>query len=78
MDYAMPRAADAPFFELAFNEDAPTPSNPLGVKGCGEAGAVGGTPAVMLAALDALRHAGAAPVEAPLTPEKLWRALARR
>ncbi|TVQ55213.1 MAG: xanthine dehydrogenase family protein molybdopterin-binding subunit [Rhodobacteraceae bacterium] len=77
MDYAMPRAADAPFFDLAFNETAPTPSNPLGVKGCGEAGAVGATPAVMLAALDALRRAGAEPVEAPLTPEKLWRALNR-
>jgi carbon-monoxide dehydrogenase large subunit len=75
MDYAMPRADDAPFFALGFNEDAPTPSNPLGVKGCGEAGAVAAVPAITLAAHDALRSAGAAPVETPLTPEKLWRTL---
>lgn len=77
MDYAMPRAGDMPSFDLAFNEEAPTPSNPLGVKGCGEAGAVGGAPAVTLAALDALHHAGAPDIETPLTPEKVWRALAQ-
>jgi carbon-monoxide dehydrogenase large subunit len=75
MDYAMPRAADAPFFDTQFNEDAATPTNPLGVKGCGEAGAVGATPAITLAALDALARAGAGPVDTPLTPEVLWRAL---
>jgi len=75
MDYSLPRADDAPFFSVAFNQDAPTPSNPLGVKGCGEAGAVGAIPTVTLAALDALRSAGARDVETPLTPEKLWRAL---
>ena len=78
MDYAMPRADDAPFFDVAFNEDAPTPTNPLGVKGCGEAGSVGGIPAVTLAAHDALVAAGAEPIETPLTPERLWRALAAR
>jgi carbon-monoxide dehydrogenase large subunit len=76
MDYAMPRAADAPFFDVQFNTEAPTPSNPLGVKGCGEAGAVAAVPAIVLAAHDALRAAGAEAVESPLTPEKLWRALA--
>ncbi|WP_333834713.1 xanthine dehydrogenase family protein molybdopterin-binding subunit [Rubrimonas sp.] len=75
MDYAMPRAADSPFFSVAFNEDAPTPSNPMGVKGCGEAGAVAATPAVTLAALDALRSAGAEELDTPLTPERVWRAL---
>ncbi|SEA79722.1 xanthine dehydrogenase family protein molybdopterin-binding subunit [Rubrimonas cliftonensis] len=75
MDYAMPRADDAPMFSLAFNENAPTPSNPLGVKGCGEAGAVAAIPAVTLAALDALASRGAPDVETPLTGEKLWRAL---
>ncbi len=75
MDYAMPRAADAPSFEVSFNEGAPTPSNPLGVKGCGEAGAVAATPAVALAVLDALHRAGAGEIETPATPEKVWRAL---
>jgi carbon-monoxide dehydrogenase large subunit len=75
MDYAMPRAADAPFFDVQFNLDAPTPTNPLGVKGCGEAGAVAAVPAIVLAAHDALRAAGAEPIESPLTPERLWRAL---
>ena len=77
MDYAMPRADDAPFFDVAFNTEAPTPLNPLGVKGCGEAGAVAAAPAIVLAAHDALRAAGAEPVESPLTPETLWRALQR-
>jgi carbon-monoxide dehydrogenase large subunit len=76
MDYAMPRAADAPFFDVSFNTDAPTPSNPMGVKGCGEAGSVAAVPAVALAVHDALRSAGAAGIEAPFTPEKVWRALA--
>jgi carbon-monoxide dehydrogenase large subunit len=75
MDYALPRADDAPFYDVRFNEDAPTPSNPLGVKGCGEAGAVAAIPTITLAALDALRSAGAPDVETPLTAEKLWRAL---
>jgi carbon-monoxide dehydrogenase large subunit len=76
MDYALPRAADAPPLTASFNETAPTPTNPLGVKGCGEAGAVAATPALALAVHDALRSAGAAPVETPLTPDRLWRALA--
>ena len=75
MDYALPRAADLPGFDVSFYEGAPAPSNPLGLKGCGEAGAVGGIPSVTLAALDALRSAGAGEVETPLTAEKLWRAL---
>ena len=76
MDYAMPRAADTPMLPVIFNEDAPCQTNPLGVKGCGEAGAVAGTPAVTLAVLDALHRAGAGEIDTPLTPEKVWRALA--
>lgn len=75
MDYAMPRAADTPMLPVIFNEDAPCKTNPLGVKGCGEAGAVAGTPAVTLAVLDALHRVGAGEIETPLTPEKVWRAL---
>jgi carbon-monoxide dehydrogenase large subunit len=75
MDYALPRAADVPPVTTAFNEAAPTPSNPLGAKGCCEAGAVAATPAVTLAALDALRAAGVRDaVDTLLTPERLWRA----
>jgi carbon-monoxide dehydrogenase large subunit len=76
MDYALPRASDMPAVEAVFNEAAPTPTNPIGAKGCGEAGAVAATPAVTLAALDALHRAGAMPeVDTPLTPERVWRAL---
>jgi carbon-monoxide dehydrogenase large subunit len=77
MDYAMPRAADTPMMPVIFNEDAPCRTNVLGVKGCGEAGAVAGTPAVTLAVLDALHRAGAGEIDTPLTPEKVWRALSR-
>jgi carbon-monoxide dehydrogenase large subunit len=75
MDYAMPRAADTPMLPVMFNEGAPCQTNPLGVKGCGEAGAVAATPAVTLAVLDALHGAGAPDIDTPLTPEKVWAAL---
>lgn len=76
MDYAMPRADDLPSFTLAFS---PTPcaTNPLGVKGCGEAGAIAGYPAVTLAILDALRPLGVEGWEGPATPETVWRAIQR-
>ena len=75
MDYRMPRAADVPFFDLAF-EEVPAKTNPLGVKGCGESGSVGGIPATALAVLDALWRAGVTePLETPYTPLKLWQAL---
>ena len=77
MDYALPRAADMPMLPVVFNTEAPCTTNPLGVKGCGEAGAVAGTPAVTLAVLDALHHAGAGDIDTPLTAEKVWRALAQ-
>lgn len=74
MDYYLPRAADLPNFALSYRENL-APSTPLGVKGCGEAGTVASIPAVTLAVLDALHRAGAASVETPHTPQKLWAAL---
>lgn len=74
MDYAMPRAGDLPGFDLSFLE-VPAKTNPLGVKGCGEAGSVGGISATALAVVDALIGAGAGEVAPPYTAEKLWRAL---
>jgi carbon-monoxide dehydrogenase large subunit len=75
MDYALPRADDLPMLDVAFHP-VPTPSNPLGVKGCGEAGVTGALPAIMNAVTDALASAGADPVDMPATPERIWRALA--
>ncbi|MCI4661139.1 MAG: xanthine dehydrogenase family protein molybdopterin-binding subunit [Neomegalonema sp.] len=75
MDYAMPRAADMPMFDLTLSQAAPCQTNPMGVKGCGEAGSVGATPAVVLAALDALRPHGVEDLQTPLTPLRLWTAL---
>ena len=74
MDYCMPRADDFCDFELA-NNAIPTPKNPLGVKGVGEAGTIGALPAVMNAVNDALVRIGAPYVEMPATAEKLWRAI---
>jgi aerobic carbon-monoxide dehydrogenase large subunit len=74
MDYAMPRAADIPAMECASNP-VPTRSNPLGVKGAGEAGAVGAMPAVGNALADALAPLGIAEIPMPATPERLWRAI---
>ena len=74
MDYAMPRADEAPFAEIALRP-VPTALNPLGAKGAGEAGTVGGMPCVMSAILDALGTAGAGGFEMPATPERIWRAL---
>jgi aerobic carbon-monoxide dehydrogenase large subunit len=76
MDYAMPRADDLPPFALAFNPTRCT-TNPLGVKGCGEAGMVAAFPAVGNAVRDALAAAGAADFAGPATPERIWRALRR-
>jgi carbon-monoxide dehydrogenase large subunit len=76
MDYALPRAHDAPCFAFE-TRNVPCRTNPLGVKGAGEAGAIGSCPAVMNAILDALwrafriRH-----VDMPATPERLWAAIA--
>ncbi|HTJ93784.1 MAG TPA: xanthine dehydrogenase family protein molybdopterin-binding subunit [Pararobbsia sp.] len=71
MDYAMPRAADLPNFNVG-TTCTPCTHNPLGVKGCGEAGAIGSTPAVINAITDAV---GARDIAMPATPERVWRAL---
>jgi aerobic carbon-monoxide dehydrogenase large subunit len=74
MDYAMPRAADVPSFALA-DHGVPTKTNPLGVKGVGEAGCAGGLPCAMNAVLDALADCGVRHVDMPLTPFRIWQAL---
>ncbi|MEM9049583.1 MAG: xanthine dehydrogenase family protein molybdopterin-binding subunit [Pseudomonadota bacterium] len=76
MDYRMPRAADFPIFETGFNE-VPCKTNPLGVKGCGEAGSVGAIPALAIAIQNALKHTGLTQLKPPFTPHKLWTALHR-
>ena len=72
MDYALPRASDFPRFELG-STVTPTPMNPLGAKGIGEAGTIGSTPCVVSAAVDALSGFGVRHVDMMLRPEKLWR-----
>jgi carbon-monoxide dehydrogenase large subunit len=74
MDYAIPRAADIPDFVLGSTE-TPSPSNPLGVKGVGEAGTIGSTPAVANAVVDALSPLGIRHLDIPFTPERVWRAV---
>jgi carbon-monoxide dehydrogenase large subunit len=74
MDYGLPRADLFPSFAVAFNE-VPCTTNPLGVKGVGEAGTTGGTPALVSAALNALAPLGVAAIDMPLTPERVWRAI---
>jgi carbon-monoxide dehydrogenase large subunit len=70
MDYCMPRADDLPRFIVA-TTNTPCPSNPLGIKGCGEAGAIGSPPAIVNAVCDALNIAE---IDMPLSPERIWRA----
>src|SRR5579884_2657622 len=76
MDYAMPRAHHFCRFEVESNP-VPTTTNPLGVKGAGEAGCVGALPAVMNAVIDALSEFGVRHIEMPATPERIWRAMRR-
>jgi carbon-monoxide dehydrogenase large subunit len=74
MDYAIPRAVSLPRFELD-RTVTPTDVNPMGVKGVGEAGTIGATPAVVNAVVNALAPSGVRHVDMPLRPEKLWRIL---
>ncbi len=71
MDYAVPRASDLPRFEMD-STVTPTPVNPLGAKGVGEAGTLGSTPCVVSAAVDALSQFGVTHIDMMLRPEKLW------
>jgi carbon-monoxide dehydrogenase large subunit len=74
MDYALPRAADLPNIEVDLIE-VPCGTNPLGVKGAGEAGAVGSPPAVINAIVDALSPLGIDHIDMPATPERIWKAV---
>jgi carbon-monoxide dehydrogenase large subunit len=74
MDYALPRADDLPAFNLAFNGTRCT-TNPLGVKGCGEAGAVAMLPAIGNAIVDALASLGVTQFDGPATPLRVWQAM---
>jgi aerobic carbon-monoxide dehydrogenase large subunit len=74
VDYLVPSAADLPHFDTG-NTVHVAPGNPIGAKGVGEAGCIASTPAVVNAALDAVRHLGVSDIRMPLTPERVWRAL---
>ena len=77
MDYAMPRAHDLPMFQVDSSSQTPCTHNPLGVKGCGEAGAIGSPPSVVNAVIDALNSAGhgVRHIDMPLTPARVWAAM---
>lgn len=72
--YAMPSAAELPRFET-FTTETPSPLNPLQAKGIGESGAIGSTPAVQNAVIDALSHLGIRHLDMPLTPQRVWQAI---
>ncbi|MEX2048524.1 MAG: molybdopterin cofactor-binding domain-containing protein, partial [Gemmatimonadota bacterium] len=74
MDYALARAADSPPMSVA-NHEVPATTNPLGVKGCGEAGCAGALTSVMNAIVDALSEVGIRRFDMPATPERIWRAI---
>jgi carbon-monoxide dehydrogenase large subunit len=74
MDYAMPRAADVPSFVTAYYP-VPATTNPLGIKGCGEAGCAGALVSVMNAIIDALSDCGVRHIDMPATPERVWQAI---
>ena len=74
MDYAMPRARDIPDYVMD-STVTPSPSNPMGIKGVGEAGTIGATPAIANAVIDALSPLGVRHLDLPLTPEKVWRSI---
>jgi carbon-monoxide dehydrogenase large subunit len=74
MDYAMPRADDLPEFKIG-HVCTPCTTNPLGTKGCGEAGAIGSPPAVMNAVLDALAPLGVKDMDMPASPHRVWKAI---
>ncbi|MBA2399099.1 MAG: xanthine dehydrogenase family protein molybdopterin-binding subunit [Bradyrhizobium sp.] len=74
MDYAMPRAGDIPLMATG-DHPSPAKSNPLGTKGCGEAGCAGSLVCIVNAALDALSEYGITQIDMPLTPERVWRAI---
>jgi len=74
MDYAMPRAGDVPAMKIG-DHPSPAKSNPLGTKGCGEAGCAGSLVCIVNAVIDALAEYGVTEIDMPLTPERVWRAI---
>ena len=74
VDYTLPSAADLPSFTTDRTE-TPATTNPLGVKGVGEAGTIASTPAIVNGVLDAMRHLGVTDIEMPCTPQRVWRAI---
>jgi len=74
-DYCLPRAGDMPPISVTLDDSAPCRTNPLGAKGCGESGAIGGPPCVTNGVMDALADLGITNLPTPLTPEKVWKAI---
>jgi aerobic carbon-monoxide dehydrogenase large subunit len=74
MDYAMPRADDLPMIGFA-TECTPSLYNPMGMKGCGEAGTVGALAAISNAVIDALQDVGVTEIDMPFTPHRVWQAI---
>jgi carbon-monoxide dehydrogenase large subunit len=77
MDYAVPKAAQVPWLELDRTE-TPSPVNPMGVKGVGEAGSIGATPAIVGAIVDALSTFGVRHLDMPIKPETVWRIINKK
>jgi carbon-monoxide dehydrogenase large subunit len=77
MDYAMPRADEQPAISL-YDNSVPSPGNPLGVKGAGEAGTTGAVPTIANAVIDALRPLGIHHLDFPFSPARVWAAIAAR
>jgi carbon-monoxide dehydrogenase large subunit len=74
-DYCLPRADDIPPIEVTLDDTAPCRTNPLGAKGCGESGAIGGPPCITNGVMDALFELGIKQLNTPLTPQKVWKAI---
>jgi aerobic carbon-monoxide dehydrogenase large subunit len=74
-DYCIPRADDVPPIAVTLDDAAPCKTNPLGSKGCGESGAIGGPPCVTNGVMDALAELGITNLQTPLTPQKVWKAI---
>jgi carbon-monoxide dehydrogenase large subunit len=74
-DYCLPRADDVPPIQVTLDDSAPCRTNPLGAKGCGESGAIGGPPCITNGVIDALSEFGVKAINTPLTPMKVWQAI---
>jgi carbon-monoxide dehydrogenase large subunit len=74
-DYCLPRADDIPPISVTLDDSAPCKTNPLGAKGCGESGAIGGPPCIANGVMDALSELGIRQLNTPLTPQKVWKAI---